>query len=83
MKIKASEFTYCTMRMLTIFNSDTKSMLKMWGVEKNIDSTKSKDILGMKYRPIPKAIKDAGYSLYDQGLLKDRRKNPKVSSYKF
>ena len=46
----------------------------MWGVEKNIDNTKSKNILGIKYHPAKKAIKEMGYSLYDQGILKDKRK---------
>ena len=51
LKIHAEEFNYCTMKMLTIFNSDIKPLLKMWGVEKNIDNTKSKEDLGIKYRP--------------------------------
>ena len=71
------------MRMLTLFNSDAKPMLKMWGVEKKLENEKSKEILKLKYRPAPQAIKDMGYSLYDRGILKDKRKKPEVSKYKF
>ena len=55
----------------------------MWGVEKKLENEKSKEILKLKYRPAPQAIKDMGYSLYDRGILKDKRKKPEVSKYKF
>lgn len=76
-KVHATEFKYCTLKLLSVFSPDIKPLLKLWGVERSVSAAKSKELLEITYRPAPQSLKEMAYSLYEQGITPDKRKHPK------
>jgi hypothetical protein len=58
--------------------SELKSVMEEWGIELLLDNTKSREILGIEYRPIEKSITEMVYSMWETGALQDKRKIKKA-----
>jgi hypothetical protein len=43
-----------------------------------LDNTKSKEVLGIEYRPVEDSIKEMVYSMFECGALEDNRKTKKL-----
>ncbi len=66
--------------MLTVgawFKPELKLIIKSIGVVTTFDNTQSREILGIKYGDIDKAIIEMTYSMFETGALRDRRKKAK------
>ena len=62
----------------SIFMSELKSVMEEWGIELLLDNKKSREILGIEYRPIEKSITEMVYSMWETGALQDKRKIKKA-----
>ena len=51
-----------------------KGFLGTWGNIVNVDSTKSREVLGLEYRDTKKSIVEMAHNLIDQGYIEDLRK---------
>lgn len=47
--------------------------LEFWGKEMRVDSSLSKELLGLNYHPCKESLNEMVYSMIDQGLIPDKR----------
>ena len=71
------ELGYCPAKLASFFSIELKPILPLWGVVVTLNNKKSKDILGIKYIHPSESLNAMGYSLIENGLLKDKRKTKK------
>lgn len=48
--------------------------MKDWGVEIVFNNSKSREVLGIDYRPMNKTVVDMVYSMFETKALQDKRK---------
>ena len=60
--------------MASFFVPKLKGFLGTWGNIVNVDSTKSREVLGLEYRDTKKSIVEMAHNLIDQGYIEDLRK---------
>ena len=70
--IPESEARFCLVKFASFFMSDAAFVAKVWGREFPVDTTRSKEILGMEYEPVESAIVDMVHSMIKMGQLEDR-----------
>ena len=70
--VNTSEAKYCLMKFAAIFSTEASASLKYWGVKKLLDSTRSKEILKINYRPAEESFREMGYSLVKMGIVPNK-----------
>ena len=60
------------MKFAAIFSTEASASLKYWGVKKLLDSTRSKEILKINYRPAEESFREMGYSLVKMGIVPNK-----------
>ncbi|CDW88524.1 nad-dependent epimerase dehydratase [Stylonychia lemnae] len=73
-KINTSDIKYCTMKIASWFDASAKTLIGYWGVDYQLDNSKSKSILGLEYTPATEAIVEMAESFIKNGLLKSNKK---------
>ncbi len=58
----------------SVFMSELKPVMKEWGVEIRFNNTKSREVLGIDYRPMDKTVVEMVYSMFETKALQDKRK---------
>ena len=59
-------------------NPYAKKYLQRWGHLSVYNNTRSREVLGLQYRPASETLKDTVETLIKWGMLKDRRIRPKL-----
>ena len=59
--IPQTEAAYCILKFFSLFSSEAKAAAKMWGREFTADNSRSRQELGIEYRP----VKDSIYDMVD------------------
>jgi nucleoside-diphosphate-sugar epimerase len=67
------------MTFAAIFVKEARGVQKTIGVEMKVDTSKSKNELGVDYRDYKESLKDMGWSLINKGLVPDKRKDAKAT----
>jgi len=69
--------SYCTIKIGSLFDSTAAELARFWDFYKEIDNTKSKEVLGIKYRPTQETLVEMGHSIINSGVVEDKRKEKK------
>ena len=67
--IKTNDMSYCLMKIAGCFDSTARMMVKMWDMDMDLNSSKAKEILGIRYRPIDGSLKEMGHALVESGIV--------------
>lgn len=59
------------------FDRSAAEMARYWDWYKTFDNTRSKEILGIKYRPTQESLVDMAHSMINSGIIEDKRKEKK------
>ncbi len=59
--------------MAAVFRSDAATIVELWGQEYDVQNARSKEMLGMQYRPIKTSIEEMGEKMIEFGLIPDKR----------
>lgn len=73
----SKKLSHCMAKMFGCCSKELKQPLLQWGKRVHAKNDKSKKILGIKYRQIDETIVEMGYSLIENGYVKDLRKTEK------
>jgi len=65
--------SYCIIRTISCFNSDFKMYVQNWDYDFEIDTTPSKEILKISYRPSTLYLNEMGWAMIDAGVIEDKR----------
>lgn len=69
-----SEIPCAIFWMVACFNNDANSIYAQWNVKEELDNTKAKEVLGIKFNTTKNAILDMGYSMIEHGLVENKMK---------
>ena len=72
--IGTTEAPYCVMKLIALWDRQAALMVKNWGNRSDLVNKRSKEVLGIEYRPTEKGLTEFGYSLIEQGIVPDNRK---------
>ena len=72
--IGTSEAPYCVMKLIALWDRQAALMVKNWGNRSDLVNKRSIEVLGIEYRPTEKGLTEFGYSLIEQGIVPDKRK---------
>jgi len=65
--IPTEESAYCMLKFASYFNSQAKAIVEMWGLELDMDNSKSKQVLGIEYTDINTSLIETAHSLIKTG----------------
>lgn len=65
--VPTEDANLCLVRFVSLFNAQAAAILKVWGVELQCDATRSKEILGMKFRNIEESLVEMVHKMIDDG----------------
>ena len=71
-RVPTNEAKYCLIKFVGFFRDDAKQIAKMWGKEYNLDNTRSKEILGIEYRPLEQSITTMVEGMIQMGTAVDK-----------
>jgi dihydroflavonol-4-reductase len=66
-----NQINYWLLWTVSWCDGEAASMIGMWGIEKHLDNSPSKDLLGIKYRPLKETLKDMVEALIKTGYIPD------------
>ena len=75
-QIRNTPIPYWKLYLASFFNTDAGVMITRWRLQSEIDNTRSRDVLGLKYGEINHSILDMAYNMFETGALEDKRKIP-------
>ena len=75
-QIRNTPIPYWKFYLFTFVNTEAAVMLTRWRLQSEIDNTRSRDVLGVKYGEINNSILDMAYNMFETGALEDKRKMP-------
>jgi hypothetical protein len=58
----------------SLFIKELKTVMSEWGIELIGDNSESREVLGIKYRPLEATVVDMVHSMWQTGTLEDKRK---------
>jgi len=73
--IATMELKYCLVKMVSLFDPSIRVILPIWDRELHLNNQRSKELLGIDYRPSQETLRDFGNYLIDNGYLPDKRRN--------
>ena len=65
--------SYCLVRTIGCCRADARNIAANWGKEVNVSNKRSKEVLGINYRPEEDSLREMAESLMDKGIIRDRR----------
>lgn len=65
--VPTEEASYCLIRCVAVFDSGAAGIVKDWGHEMKYDNARSKDKLGIEYRPVKDSLYDMADALIEEG----------------
>ena len=71
--IQTSEAKYCLVKFVSFFRSDAAKIMAYWGREKNFNNTRSREVLGINYKPASQSLTEMVNSMIELGILEDKR----------
>jgi hypothetical protein len=74
--VNNSALAYWKLYLASFVNSDAAVMITRWRLQSEIDSSRSIEVLGVKYGEINNSILDMVYNMFEIGALEDKRKLP-------
>ncbi|TNV77308.1 hypothetical protein FGO68_gene2508 [Halteria grandinella] len=74
-RIAQSELGYCPIKVISWFDKKAARVLPKWGKNEVINSTRSREILGIEYITAEEAILEITKSLINNGVIPDKRVN--------
>ena len=63
--IPTAESRYCLVKFFGYFRADAAKVAVYWGREMHLNSQRSKDVLGINYRPTEDSLREMAESLMD------------------
>ena len=61
--IKTGEIKYCFMYIGSFFDKGAAEAIASWNVDYELINTRSREILGINYRPMKETLVDMGHSM--------------------
>ena len=71
-KIADRELPFCPVKIVSTFDKSIKKAIQYWNVNYDFDNTKSKEVLGIEYRPIEDTVVEMSEQMIKLGLIKDK-----------
>ena len=72
--VTTNEVGYCLMKFASYFNDEAAAVLPNWGKDWKLDTSKSKEILGIQYRPAKESFSEMVNMMIENGWIEDKRK---------
>ena len=82
-RIPTGDAPFCLIRLASLFRGDAKMMVKYWGQKMACNNQRSKDVLGIEYRPIEESMVEMAETMMDMGTIEDKRDPTKSSTSSF
>ena len=67
------EAKYCLVKFASFFNDEAALMVPLWNVKLEVNNSRSKEILGINYRPPKESFNEMVYSMIETGVIPDKR----------
>ena len=71
--VTTKETAYCLLKFISFFNSDMKNILPSIGKDFTLVNNRSKEILGIDYRPSKESLYEMIYKMIEDGHIPDKR----------
>jgi nucleoside-diphosphate-sugar epimerase len=71
-KVPTSLISKCLLRVASIFDSNAKAILPLYGKQMKVDNSKSKIELKIEYRDVSKGMIEMGYDLIKLGAIPNK-----------
>ena len=71
--VTSNEVGYCLMKFASYFNDEAAAVLPNWGKDWSVDTSMSKDILGIQYRPAKESFSEMVNMMIENGWIEDKR----------
>jgi len=73
-RLPEGEISYCKIKFASCFDAGAKGMLPGWDWHFDCVNTRSKEILGINYRPTSDSIVEMAHLMINCGAIADKRK---------
>ena len=73
-KFCCKEPPFCAIKVAAVFSKDAAFVLPVYGKEFYYDNTRSKELLGINYRPVKESLTEMVNQMIEKGWIPDKRK---------